>query len=315
MHRVEVHGGSAYHIWAAGGCAPHLRSIRERASAGAPSRRQANVLLHGGGRHWTDVRRLRLPVDRRQPELVQPVAVTSSALRTPLSHAIFVRLRDGILGGRPAAGGPLPSERVLAEELGCNRHAIREAVKRLQQAGLVAVSHGGATRVLDWRVTGGLDLLGQIAFSDGAAPDPVLLRSILELRLCVGVDAARRCAQRAPAPAGAALHAALEAQRDAPAGEQPLRYAALWNEVVDGAGNIAYRLAYNSLLAGLEPDSELSRALFGAEAADIGAVAALVAAIAEHDVARAGAAADDLLRRALALAPAPPTAPQETAGG
>src|SRR6195952_4099367 len=102
--------------------------------------------------------------------------------RTPLSESIFARLRDGILGGRPAAGEPLASERLLAEELGCNRHAVREAVKRLQQAGLVAVSHGGATRVLDWRATGGLDLLAQLPLgTEGRPSDPALLRSILEL--------------------------------------------------------------------------------------------------------------------------------------
>jgi DNA-binding FadR family transcriptional regulator len=239
--------------------------------------------------------------------------MTPSALHTPLSHAVFVRLRDGILAGRPAAGEPLPSERVLAEELGCNRHAIREAVKRLQQAGLVVVSHGGATRVLDWRVSGGLDLLAQIAFGNGAAPDPALLRSILELRLSVGVDAARRCAQRALSTTAAALHAALDAQRDAGPAEQPLRYAALWNHIIDGADNIAYRLAYNSLLAGLEPDGELSRSLFGAEAADIDAAATLVAAIADRDEARAGGAAADLLSRA--LAPTATTRPKEAADG
>ena len=222
--------------------------------------------------------------------------------RTPLSEAIFVRLRDGILGGRPAAGEPLPSERVLAEELGCNRHAVREAVKRLQQAGLVAVSHGGATRVLDWRVTGGLDLLAHLPLTAGEAPDPMLLRSILELRLCVGVDAARRCAERAPAPVVAALQDALDSQRRAPSARRPVLYAALWEHVIEGADNIAYRLAYNSLLAGLDPDSEPSRALFSEEADDVDAVAGLVAAIACGDGAQAGDAATDLLSRALALA-------------
>ncbi len=222
--------------------------------------------------------------------------------RTPLSESIFVRLRDGILGGRPAAGEPLPSERVLADELGCNRHAVREAVKRLQQAGLVAVSHGGATRVLDWRATGGLDLLAQLPLSaPGAAPDPALLRSILELRLCVGVDAARRCAERAPAAIVAALHAAAEEQQEAGPATAPLLYARLWNHVIDGAGNIAYRLAYNSLLAGLDPDSDASRALFTAEACDHDAVATLVAAIAARMPEVAADAAGDLLTRALAL--------------
>src|SRR4051794_34902567 len=193
--------------------------------------------------------------------------------RTPLSETIFVRLRDGILRGRPAAGEALASERALAEELGCNRHAVREAVKRLQQAGLVAVSHGGATRVLDWRATGGLDLLAQLPLgTHGEQPDPALLRSILELRLSVGVDAARRCAERATAPIIAALQEALATQRGATPAQAPVIYAHVWDHVIDGADNIAYRLAYNSLLAGLEPGSEASRALFAGEACDVDAV-------------------------------------------
>jgi len=232
-----------------------------------------------------------------------PPPPPATAARTPLSETIFVRLRDGILGGRPAAGEPLPSERVLAQEFGCHRHAVREAVKRLQQAGLVAVSHGGATRVLDWRASGGLDLLAQLPFTaPGQPPDPALLRSILELRLCVGVDAARRCAERAPAAVVAALRTALDAQRDAAPAQAPLLYAQLWDHVIDGADNIAYRLAYNSLLAGLDPADELSRSLFGAEAADSDALEALVGAIAAGNPGHAAEAARDLLTRALALA-------------
>ncbi len=221
--------------------------------------------------------------------------------RTPLSESIFATLRDGILSGRPAPGDPLRSERALAEQLGCNRHAVREAVKRLQQAGLVAVAQGGATRVLDWRASGGLDLLAQLPIAAGTAPEPALLRSILELRLCVGVDAARRCAERAPAAVIEHLAAALEAQRAADPDRAPLLYAQLWDHVIDGAGNIAYRLAYNSLLAGLDPGGEPSRALFGLEARDSDAIAALVAAIAAADPDRAAGAAAGLLARALQI--------------
>jgi GntR family transcriptional repressor for pyruvate dehydrogenase complex len=224
--------------------------------------------------------------------------MAAASPRTPLSESIFVRLRDGILTGRPAPGEPLPSERVLADELGCNRHAVREAVKRLQQAGLVEVSHGGATRVLDWRASGGLDLLAQLPLGAGDAEH---VRSVLELRLCVGVDAARRCAQRAPAPTVAALHATLEDGELA----APLRYAALWDRIIDGSDNLAYRLAYNSLLATLDPGEEPSRSLFGAETTDARAQAALVAAIAAGDPDAAAAAAADLLARALAPATEP----------
>ncbi len=120
-----------------------------------------------------------------------------------VSEHVFSILRAEILGGTLSPGDALPGERPLAERLGCNRHAIREAVKRLQQAGLVEVTQGGATRVLDWRATGGLDLLTQLAGAGAAGTvDPELgasvLPSVLEMRACIGADAAGRCALRAP---------------------------------------------------------------------------------------------------------------------
>jgi DNA-binding FadR family transcriptional regulator len=98
----------------------------------------------------------------------------------------------------------------------------------------------------------------------------------------------------------AALRAVAADQRDAGPPAAPLLYARLWNHVVDGADNIAYRLAYNSLLAGLDPDGEASRALFTAEACDHEAIGALVAAIAARIPGAAADAAEDLLTRALA---------------
>ncbi|MDP9384424.1 MAG: winged helix-turn-helix domain-containing protein, partial [Actinomycetota bacterium] len=80
-----------------------------------------------------------------------------------VSSRIHADLRAEILSGRHAPGDALPSERRLAEEHGANRHAVREALKRLQEAGLVHISHGGATRVQDWRRHGGLGLLLDLA--------------------------------------------------------------------------------------------------------------------------------------------------------
>src|SRR4051812_26077838 len=84
---------------------------------------------------------------------LQPVA------RQSVSDAAFRQLEAEILSGRLAPGDALPSERSLTEVLGVNRQAVREALKRLDQAGLVEISHGGATRVRDFRTDGGLDLL------------------------------------------------------------------------------------------------------------------------------------------------------------
>src|SRR6185503_12463033 len=125
-----------------------------------------------------------------------------------VSGQIHARLRAEILGGRFAPGDALPSERTLSEELGASRHAVREALKRLQQAGLVQISQGGATRVRDWRHHGGLDLLLELGASGEVPAGLEVPRAVLELRACVGADAARRCAERA----GDAVRAELEAR-------------------------------------------------------------------------------------------------------
>src|SRR4051794_35832517 len=176
-------------------------------------------------------------------ELVEPV--TRSA-------AIHRALRTAILDGTHAPGAALPSERQLSDELGASRHAVREALKRLQQAGLISISQGGATRVRDWRRHGGLDLLLALG-SEGELPPAELglVRAMLEMRASVGADAARLAARRADA----ALRADLQARAAAlaAAGEPVARtaiYDVLWDRIIDGAGNVAYRLALNTLVAG-----------------------------------------------------------------
>lgn len=222
--------------------------------------------------------------------------------RRVLSQAVHDRLRAAILGGEVAPGDALPAERALAEQFGVNRHAVREAIKRLQQARLVEVAHGGATRVLDWRRTAGLDVLGDLAFGDGRLPDRDVLRAALEMRQGVGTDVARRCADRADDALAARLRAHVAVSRTAPAAELPDRYAELWDLLVEGSGNVAYRLAYNSLLAALEPIRELADAATEPEYRDFDAQEALVEAIAAGDAAQAGALAHDLLGRMLARA-------------
>lgn len=169
----------------------------------------------------------------------------------PLSSQIHEALRSEILAGNYAPGSALPSERVLSERLGTNRHAVREALKRLQQAGLVHISQGGATRVRDWRRDGGLDLLVELAAAGEAPAELELPRATLEMRASLGADAARLCARRATA----AVRAELVAQAAALVAEPDLDdrnqiYERFWEMIVDASGNVAYRLALNTLLAG-----------------------------------------------------------------
>jgi DNA-binding FadR family transcriptional regulator len=220
--------------------------------------------------------------------LVQPVL---------LSDRIHAQLRADILSGALPPGAAVPSERRLSEELGASRHAVREALKRLQESGLVRISHGGATRVRDWRHEGGLELLLAVAASGDVPPELEAERAAMELRACIGADAARRCAERAGPAQRAEILARAEGLAAATAPEaRNVEYERLWDAIVDGAGNVAYRLALNTLVAGqhvLVLDAER----VGAELGDPDAIRALAHAIAERRPEAARALAAELLER------------------
>jgi GntR family transcriptional repressor for pyruvate dehydrogenase complex len=174
--------------------------------------------------------------------------MASDAPGIRVSDRVHERLRAQILEDRLAPGDALPSERTLAEDLGVNRHAVREALKRLEQAGLVQITQGGATRVLDWRDSAGLEVLLDLAA--GAGPPPrELVRAVLEMRVSVGVDAARLCAARAGARERARIGELAEQVAEG-IGTNPAEalgdFVGLWESIVDGSGNVAYRLALNS---------------------------------------------------------------------
>ena len=71
--------------------------------------------------------------------------------RPPLSERLFADLLEALLSGRYAPGDKLPPQRALAAEAGVTMTALREALKRLEQMGLIEVRHGAAMRVRDWR--------------------------------------------------------------------------------------------------------------------------------------------------------------------
>ena len=160
-----------------------------------------------------------------------------------VSDQVHERLRADIVNGKLAPGDPVPSERSLSEQFGVNRHAVREALKRLQQSGLVAISQGGATRVQDWRSSGSLDLLFDLAAPAGEDPDPGVVRAVLEMRASIGADAARLAAQRATAEQRSRIVELADGREET--------YEPLWMAIVDASDNVAYRLALNTLLAGV----------------------------------------------------------------
>ncbi|MEU6568949.1 FadR/GntR family transcriptional regulator [Streptomyces parvulus] len=227
--------------------------------------------------------------------------------REAVSDQLFTLLRDRILTGTLAAGAPMTAERELAAEFGVNRHAVREAVKRLQQARLVEVSHGGRTRVLDWRRTAGLDLAVQLARATGS-PTHDLRRDVLEMRASIGADAARLCAARCSRETASEIVGAAAGYVGCGPDLAELAAAdvAWWRLVVEGSGNLAYLLAFNTLVDGSLTAGEVPTDLRAAELLDIEGHVRLAALIATHDEDGAEAAARALLARSVPTAPIAP---------
>lgn len=81
---------------------------------------------------------------------VDPMSTT--AIFEPIGHesvadAAVAQVEDLIASGILRQGGKLPSERELAEMLGISRPKLREALKVLEERGLVTTKHGEGTFV------------------------------------------------------------------------------------------------------------------------------------------------------------------------
>jgi DNA-binding FadR family transcriptional regulator len=215
--------------------------------------------------------------------------------RKSVADTVFAELRDAILTGRFAPGDALPPERELAASFAVNRHAVREALNRLQVAGFVKVVHGGGTTVLDVRSTAGLDLLAHVAQS-ADEPDPRLIRDGLEMRRCIGIEAVRLAATRGTAADHAHIEASCAAYGEP---DHPDADRAFWREVVDASGNVAFRLALNSLVHAIDARPAVMDTLLADDRADTIPHAPLAAAITARDPDRAAKLADRILTQAL----------------
>ncbi len=74
---------------------------------------------------------------------------TTPIVRRKLSQDVFERLLDSINSGEFPRGELLPSERQLMDRFRVGRPAIREALQDLQRMGLVVITHGEGTRLVE----------------------------------------------------------------------------------------------------------------------------------------------------------------------
>ncbi len=217
--------------------------------------------------------------------------------RRTLSDAVFDQLSREIVDGRMAPGVLLPPERELVEVLGVNRGAVREALKRLAQSGLVQIQQGGGTRVLDYRRSAGLDLLGALMVRADGGVDVTVARSVMEMRRALAPDVARLCALRRDSRTVARLHGVVDAMDGAAEDLAQLQSLSLefWDVLVHASGNVAYQLAFNTLRDTYEQIRGALVIVMGDEVSDIEGHRAIAQAVSSTDADHARAAAEALV--------------------
>src|SRR5687768_3804173 len=96
-----------------------------------------------------------------------------------VANAILGRILDGTY----PSGLRLPSEAGLADELGCGRSTVREALRHLADLGIVRSRRGSGAHVLDFRREGTPALLpAYLRAGRFEAPPQAIARELLRLR-------------------------------------------------------------------------------------------------------------------------------------
>jgi GntR family transcriptional regulator, transcriptional repressor for pyruvate dehydrogenase complex len=218
--------------------------------------------------------------------------------RRSVPEDVFEQIVAEVLNGDMQPGEALPSERRLAEVLGVSRPAVREALKRLTEVGLVEVRQGDATTVRDFRRHAGLDLLPRLLIRAGEV-DVSVVRSILETRLHNGPKVAQLAALRRGPETADALEATVDVlAREQDPVERQRHALTFWDQLVDGADSIAFRLMYNTLRATYEPALPALAVMMADEVGRPDAYRDIASAIRASDAELAESAARNLLEPA-----------------
>ncbi len=225
-----------------------------------------------------------------------PTAMFTAVEQQRGADAVFDQVRTQIVSGTLTPGQALPGERVLSGQLNVSRGVVREALQRLAQAGLLDIRQGGSTRVLDYQASTDLGLLAHILVRPDRSLNTGVLRSVLEMRISIGIDAASLAAQRSTLAQQRTLTTIIDqlAVEDEVQRQQDLDLE-FWSTVVQASGNLAYRIAYNGLSMAYRPLRDVVAAVVVPELEDVDSHREMVVAFARRDAERAGAAAKSLL--------------------
>lgn len=140
---------------------------------------------------------------------------TSSSPGIKNIHGVTLdRLGEAIVSGRYAAGGSIPPEPLLCEELGVSRTVIREAVKSLVAKGLLVTGPKVGTRVLAEEQWNWFDP-DVVAWQSRVGLTRDFLRDLQEMRRLIEPAAVRLAAERATPAVIAEIESAYAGMKDA----------------------------------------------------------------------------------------------------
>lgn len=113
-----------------------------------------------------------------------------------LSCNVAEILTRRIVAGEYPVRTKLPTERLLSEEFKVNRHAVREALKRLEAIGLVEIKHGSGIYVQPLHLTAGVEIFDAMLFRADGSVEPSFLSNMLDFRRHVMINTTQLAAER-----------------------------------------------------------------------------------------------------------------------
>lgn len=134
--------------------------------------------------------------------------------RRRLHEILAERLLAGIRSGDPPPGGALPSEQELMVRFGVGRPTVREALLRLEAAGVITISHGERARVVEPSASRILSQLNE-SIIHLLGVDATSLEHLKDARLAIEEGLVRRATERATKASLARIEESLRRQAEA----------------------------------------------------------------------------------------------------
>jgi DNA-binding FadR family transcriptional regulator len=214
-----------------------------------------------------------------------------------VTESIAAQLRNDILVGTYKAGERLPAERDLASRLGVNRGSVREALKTLEQMGLVAIRRGGGATVRHLHEAS-IEVVRHLLIANGVV-NRILLDQVLDAHEMLVAGAAHLAVERGTPEDHRRARELL--RRLALPGLSGVERAAVFDALVDlitqASGNLVLQLVRNVIRTALaERMLEVQRRLADPAPGFAARVGAIDAAIASGDASATAAAVRELVR-------------------